>query len=70
MRGWIQRCEVVHFQRMREHGRTEHRRIFRVRWPGAAFQPGEERCVGWRQAVPHFLNIVRRDDLAAFEDDL
>ncbi len=63
--GGIQGGQIRRFQRVGEHGRPENGRVLRVRRAGAAFQPGEQRCVGRGKAVPDFFDIIRRDHLAA-----
>ncbi len=49
---------------MGEHGRAKHGGARRLGRRGAAFQPVEQGGVGRGQAVPDFLDVVRRDGLA------
>ena len=54
----LQRGEVGCLQRMRQHRRAEHRGVGRIGLRSPALQPGEQRQIGRREAVPDLLHVV------------
>ena len=57
----VQRGEVRCLERLGQHHGAEHRRTRRVGTVAAPLQPGEQRQVGRREAVPDLLDFIRRD---------
>ena len=57
-------------QWMRQHRRTKHRCLRRIRPRRALLQPREQRQIGRRQAVPHLLHLVGLDAADLRQRDL
>ena len=62
--------KVRRLQRMRQHRRTEHRRLRRIGPRRALLQPREQRQIRRRQAVPHLLHIIGLDAADLRQRDL